>query len=530
MFRYNNTHIFTGYLKQLLSSVNLPTCKIYTQEFTQYLEQHGCEDPRILRSFNNIGIDRLATRITYLKNNSLYYYLWNRDIADQEADLNKASWKKSAEVFYDGSKAIPGLTKTLNSSGSTYDTITHEYLGDYLRFLRDYHNINLMPLYNCFTDKIYNNIYFNFPINPNEQDLTKQIPVSFNAQEPGYRIYAIPVKLFAEYTIAIDSTQSIEMFCGLYNTTLDTSSKARRLAAKTYKKVNKAIFNQPFLYDKLTIANWPISDDIHDNSLYTNTFTHWDIAGRENDLRLFIKVPVSCKSSITILEGDYRTFNNSRYAPIIYKANGEVFNSKADTPSERHRTSWAYRQNHCAINFNNTKVNHDKQRNRGDGINLNNYTIKPISKLQLLAFNTGESYPFADRLVEYLSGSAITPLDDIPDNIKRTQRVMEQNKNYFAIEGIWENKMQNIIYDYMINTGPVELEDGKLRDKRQGYHKTLGHTNKSTLYDILGYVDKDAEKWYAHWVKDNGKAQIKNSIQNVDIYVDKNGKSLWDIK
>ena len=104
----------------------------------------------------------------------------------------------------------------------------------------------------------------------------------------------------------------------------------------------------------------------------------------------------------------------------------------------------------------------------GDGIDLNDYTFKPISRLQLLAINTGESHPFADRLIEYLGGSAITSIDEIPDNIKRIQRVMKENKNYFKIEGLWEDKMQNILYDYMVCSGPIVVNGGLLEDKRQG--------------------------------------------------------------
>jgi hypothetical protein len=283
----------------------------------------------------------------------------------------------------------------------------------------------------------------------------------FNSQDANYRIYAIPVKLFSEYTIAVDCNQGIEVFCGLYNSTLDTSEKAGNLAAKTYMKVAKTLFNQPFLYDKLNVEHWPTAADFKTslasgqlslNQTRTDAFTRWDISGREKDLKLFIKVPSSCKSSITILEGDYRGFNDVTYT---LKNN-----------------SWSYQQNHSVLNFNKTV----------DRLNLNDYSFKPISKLQLLAFNTGESYPFADRLIEYLSGSVVSPLDPIADNIKRAQRVMAQNNNYFKIEGLWENKMQNILYDYIMNSGPIEAssievnqegkQEIKLVDKRQGYHQS----------------------------------------------------------
>jgi hypothetical protein len=541
MFKYNNTHIFTGYLKQFLSSFNLPACKIYTQEFAKYLEQHGKEDPRIVESFDNImskdiidengesaAVLRTATHINYLKNDGLYYYFstspslvqTNSTKQEWQRDSNTCSWQRSSEVFYANDKTVRGLTRTLVSAGNNYDTTTHEYLGDYLRFMRDYYGINLMSLYNCFTNKICNNLYYKHKIKEGNINFNTDLPVSdlnpeyidafriFDSQDSGYKIYAIPVKLFAEYTIALDCDQGIEMFCGFYNTKFDWTDKAEQLANKTYVKVGKTFFKQPFLYDKLNISHWPeqADFDISKNQVLTDVYTRWDIISREQDLRLFIKVPVSCRSTITVLEGDYRTFNDTKFSPV----NG----------------TWVYQQNHTALNFNTRK----KFYNNGDGVDLNSYSFKPISKLQLLAFNTGESYPFADRLVEYLSGSAITPQDEISDNIKRVQRVMEQNKNYFRIEGLWEDKMQNILYDYVVNSGPIYIKDGNLVDKHSGlnpknygYHKKLGHTSKSTLYDILGYVDRDTEKWYASWKKEKNKtgkfeAQLKDSIQNVDIY------------
>ena len=363
-----------------------------------------------------------------------------------------------------------------------------------------------MSLYNCFTDKIYNNVYFSFAINP-EVPKSEQTRVIINAQEPDFRLYALPVKLFEKYTIAIDCDRGIELFCGLYNTHIEMGAKTSDLAARTYQRINKTLFNQPFIYDKLDLAKWPESADFVTDAdgkrkaLRTDAITRWDIINREKDLKLFIKVPASCKSSITVLEGDFRGFNDKLYAP----KNGKLI----------------YKNNHSVLNFNTL----NKATGRGDGIDLNNYAFTPISQLQLLALNTGESYPFADRLIEYLSGSVITPIDEIQDNIKRVQKVMNCNNHYFKIDGLWEDKMQNILYDYIMNSGPIVMsDDGKLVDMHQGYHRRLGHTSKSLLFDVLGYADKDVEKYYASWVKKDGKEQVGTSLQSVDIY---NG--LYDI-
>ena len=544
MFKFDNSHIFTGYLKQLLSSVNLPTCRVYTKEFNEYFNKYGKEDPRVIESFDNIFYTstaastkkQAAVRVNYLKANELFHYFWNYSQDPFGNITSDKIWKRTSSIFYDGGKSIPGLTKLLNSPGNIYDTHTHEYLGDYLRFLRDYHDINLMSLYNCFSNKIYNNIYYKHEIKALEDsaanmEATSELTTAddskisialklkpkiysstFDSQDSNYRIYAFPAKLFANYTIAIDCDQGIELFCGLYTDTLETTDKGRSLIAKTYRKVNKTLFRQPFLYDALDVMHWNFKEDTSlttvqgsDNKypkfITGSDVTRWDIANREQDLKLFIKVPTSCKSSIVVLEGDFRTYNDVKYTPV-----------RVTNQTDGGAVCWEYKQNHSVLNFKNA-------------LNLDTATFKPIGKLQLLALNTGESYPFADRLVEYLCSSAITPIDPITDNIKRAQRVMSYNQHYFKIEGLWEDKMQKIIYDYMMNSGPIELKNNKLTDrhsgdspKNYGYHTTIGHKSKSALYDILGFVDRDAEKYYTCWKNENGKVTTKDTIQNVDIY------------
>ena len=541
MFSFNNTHIFTGYLKQLLSSVNIPMCKIYTKEFEEFFEKHGFEDPRIIESIEEEGI-----RINYLKNNGVCNFFGD-----------KAGWKLASNIFYSKDRNIQKLTKTLNSYGVSYDANTHEYLGDYLRFIRDYHNINLMPLYNCFSNKIYNNIFqkyekatleidnpkFNSNLpesSENKKTILKSEYTIFDSQDPNHTIYAFPVKLFENYTIAVDCHQGIELFCGAYRTTLDileiSSDPKASLLAKTYRKVNKTMFNQPFLYDCLDVSKWKNDDGSFVDEISKQIC--YKMINREKDLKLFIKIPNTCKSSISILEGDYTKHNQIKFSPVSSTSSipqeSRQISKKQDiciTVPPRVDGEWVYQQNHSTINFEKIDEN-----------------FVPITKLQLLSLNTGESYPFSPRLVEYLIGSAITPIDEMTDNIKRVQRTMNLNNQYFKIEGLWEDKMQPAIYDHLNNAGPFEViyvcidpndvnfgkevaanyynnsadKANKLKkvliDRRRGYQRALGHTSKSTLYDVLGYVDKDAEKWYTSWRAGESKAELVDSIHSVDIY------------
>ena len=116
--------------------------------------------------------------------------------------------------------------------------------------------------------------------------------------------------------------------------------------------------------------------------------------------------------------------------------------------------------------------------------NYENRPFTPYTDLQLLQANTGISYPFADRLVEYLLENVISQLDTIDDNVVRAQKVMALNNNTFEVEGSWEPKMRFIIYDYMHSTHP---------------DCPLTGFNQEVLQDSLGYIDKDVEKNYTAW-------------------------------
>lgn len=99
-----------------------------------------------------------------------------------------------------------------------------------------------------------------------------------------------------------------------------------------------------------------------------------------------------------VLEGDYLGYNDS-----------VLGNEASDKEDDSSLAQFLVRkQNHTVYNCERGKFDQ----------------FKPISSLQLLRINSGMSYPFADRLVEYLTEQAITPLDTVERNIRRVQEML----------------------------------------------------------------------------------------------------------
>ncbi len=130
--------------------------------------------------------------------------------------------------------------------------------------------------------------------------------------------------------------------------------------------------------------------------------------------------------------------------------------------------------NHSIINFENfTEKQSDKL-----------VSFKPITYLQLLANRRPSWHP--------------CNMEVLPDNIKRLQQVMADNKiiTPAGYQGLWDDSIRLILYSYM-NTHALNSENN---------------------HDILGYVDKDVEKLYES--KNYKKDLIINTLNNVDIYED----------
>ena len=251
MIKLNDSNVFIGHIKQLLKNFNLPNCPI--------------------------GESNKEPNKHFIENDKIYLYKY---------DENRALNETVTVTHYIFNRFYPNLTSNLKLDNNIYDRYTHRYLGKYLRFIRDYKNVDLMSMYNCFDQEVFEK-EFNFKIK-------STIKKEFTSNE-NITAYSIPVYLNKLYLFKMISTAPIEGCLYIDNENLkDDAEKLNiieQIAEKTFFK--KVFYNQPVLID--LFKNLDIDTDKDLLNL---------IKENNQNLRLLLKVPSSLKSSITVLEKD----------------------------------------------------------------------------------------------------------------------------------------------------------------------------------------------------------------------------------
>lgn len=102
-----------------------------------------------------------------------------------------ANWVNLGEYHF-GEKDGKLSTKYV-SNAEGYDYKTHERLGQYLRNLRDMYGLNLMPLYNCFSNQFL------------ENHVIKNNTILKTSQDNNTKIYKIPIRFNQDYTVCIEN-------------------------------------------------------------------------------------------------------------------------------------------------------------------------------------------------------------------------------------------------------------------------------------------------------------------------------------
>ena len=267
----------------------------------------------------------------------------------------------------------------------------------------------------------------------------------------------MPVRFGQTYTIGLESTSPIKMWCTLWNdveleltdttNTILTSSDVINLRSSTLITATNCKLNKPFIYTKLKEF---------DASKFINYF---------NSLVLVIRVPINNKTSISVLEGDY-----------IY-----------NTVIENKVTSDIYH-----------------------GLPEDKYYLKNYpTKLSLFGVNDNEKHPFADRLLEYLLDNAVTNVDNLDDNIKRVQEYLLylDHQTPDILYGVWDENMNNSIYNLSKNshlnsygsTPTVKYSSLKTNSikERSDSEGVIYNMNLIDLKpDLLMYMDKDVEGYF----------------------------------
>ena len=186
------------------------------------------------------------------------------------------------------------------SSTNYYDTETHMYLGKYLRYLKTNKGIDLLPFYNCYSSKYFNDMYLEV------SDLNKIDIV--NSSTKDYKVVAIPILFGRTYKIAIDCPTKVLMRACIHdNTGVIDEIDLPDLHKTDAVPIQRTLSNSGKIFSSLSFRN-PVVFRVETDNVSALMLQH--------NLYLVIQLPIDNTSSIVVLENyDNKTgiFCNDKY-------------------------------------------------------------------------------------------------------------------------------------------------------------------------------------------------------------------------
>lgn len=440
--RFYDDTIITRFIKYLLANTYTPLVRVW-----------------------NPGTFTIAGAF-YIHNGNILQAKYTKEV-DSVSDFD-------IKKIYVPSLPYYGINSTYVSNVSGYDPVTHRWLGNHLRFIRDYYNVNLMPFYNCFCGEFVSNVDIRDVTNT-ESNSTYKTVVSGVSDERS-KVFVVPVKFGQIYNLAVDSNTPIEFMYGFYGPKgliEDATDTLRSQMNQThYTKIPGCQFTSPYI---VPAVSWGGFDEA------TRMASQY-----ERYLRLFVKVPSTLESSIAVIEGDisrYNTLNaiSDDIAKESFTSTSNVYTNILNTCNSK--TSEGYQIPRSELFFN----YRTEYKSEDDTNAYQTFTTRPIEDclgpLGLLQWSDGNIYAFSDRLVEYLLWNVVDALEPLYKNIERTQERITSlemsNANLFPryrgafTSGVWDENMQKYIY---------ALRKSVLKSPKG---------NPSV--DFNGFVDKDTE-------------------------------------
>lgn len=188
-----------------------------------------------------------------------------------------------------------------------YDSETHEYLGNYLRYISKTKQVNLMPYYNCFNYKIANSFGF-------DRKTLKVID-----KNTGYKIYLTPIKFNTDYTVALEHPLNALykfVFYGKFGL-IKSVDEDKNIHYLDDSIPNNEVKSKSFTFNKPCILRCNCSDSkLNDYEKY---------------LYLAIQVPTTNTSSFVVLEGDFtKPCAEKVYISMTSEAEGSKYSAQLD--------------------------------------------------------------------------------------------------------------------------------------------------------------------------------------------------------
>ena len=178
---YNDTNITCSYIQNLLATNYTPTV-------------------RILKDFSEADVGEI-----FIYKNGVY----KKETPDNIVFKNQ----------YHTGLQLYGITKNCITTSTAYSSDLHEALGDYLRLLRDQEGVDLLPLYNCFSNRYEGD--FSLPIvfgtEGSDSDISQRSSIKTQAPNTSTRLAAIPVKFEMGYHIYCKQPTSAIIQLALYD-------------------------------------------------------------------------------------------------------------------------------------------------------------------------------------------------------------------------------------------------------------------------------------------------------------------------
>ena len=331
-------------------------------------------------------------------------YLYNNNVVKiTRTKLFDSSDRSSYEVVGDNT-----TYRNFISNVSYYDESTHKELGNYLRHLRDTTGLDLMSYYNCYNGKELHDMYLrNSTVScitvSNDRKISelillgsdeyKKLEQSYQVESnDNYRVVAVPIRYDTKYTVALSSPFTVSVRAVIYNqgnVAIDKTSKERHNLKSYYSDYLSYTFKQ----FSFTDFDHPFTYEV---PLATQVFHS------ETDL------------NDTVRQELYNQQDN------LYL----LLQLPVDTVTSIVVMEKSFREE-----------------------------PPKVFSSSLLTYNTGFSYAFSDRLIEYLCMNVISSEETLTGNIRRVQdalcKLYPEYKNKFttkkSLYGVWDADIKTYI-------------------------------------------------------------------------------------